>query len=282
MDGWAVLLGLVYGSIAVSSLALAVFVGWQVVQAVRQGQKGDRRKMLIALALAVAPFVAFYGYRFAQDTHAGLRANALAQLPREDVEHNYPRTLEVYTQLGDASAAALLASGTFSAIYDVESRRYPADESARVYRYALNGCQVDDARAWMALRRRGALTGAHMDWRLSHCVSRVYVEGYRFQGEALILLTDHATTLHEGNTLWAGGNFEVRARRGGEDKLVDYWERLHYERPISPLLVSPAGYVSQSADNDEPMTAFAVLLGAIDGVRPPVCCRARRDGFEGK
>jgi hypothetical protein len=52
------------------------------------------------------------------------------------------------------------------------------------------------------------------------------------QEDNLVLLMDRSSTLKLDNRYnVAGGNLELRLRKGGKDQLVDYWEHLNPSRP---------------------------------------------------
>lgn len=269
MDPRYLILWLFVAVVAICSLAVLAFVffsaraAWRYAKAKRYGRMGA------AVVLAASPFLVFGGWSWATEHHVESRRAMIEQLERTPLGRGYPRRLEVYGDIPDVVASGLIASGVFSSITVIDSRRYPADARAAVWTIRV---RTDEqcrtlARAWVAAKRQGQLFGEPDRSRLDACATRTgrTYEGFTPLGDAVVLLTGHATTLRDGNTVWAGGNLELRLRRGGSDQLVDYWEDLHYEQPVSPLLITPAGYVSRSQHGAaRKLNTAEFLMRAVD------------------
>lgn len=269
MDPRYIIVWLFVAVVAICSIALLAFVFFSLRAAWRYAKAKRYARMGAAVALAAAPFAIFTGWSWATEHHVESRRAMIERLERTPLGRGYPRRLEVYGDIPDMVASGLVAGGVFDSIVVIDSRGYPADTRASVSTIRV---RTDDqcrqlARAWLAAQRAGQRFEEPERSRLDDCATRTRrsYDGFAPLGDAVILLTGHATTLRAGATVWAGGNLELRVRRAGADRLVDYWEDLHYEQPVSPLLITPAGYVSRAHHGaPRPVTMSEFLMRAID------------------
>lgn len=192
------------------------------------------------LALAAAPFV-YYAWDVASaHMKETLRAREVAGFERVPFPPDPPRTLEVHGSMTDRERLIYLDALPIDRIHQINSKPFKG-QYHHVETFTIEpSCRGRFAsllEQW-GLKRRN-LRGEASD-RGCLLVSRGAMSA---DGEepAIVFLLGSKTTLKLPGNVWSGGNYEARIRSGGENRLLDYWERPFIERASNPLcLFGPA------------------------------------------
>lgn len=237
--------------------------------ALRLALHGVRRRSVISAigwsAVAVAPFVAFFGTQAMIDARVAARAKQLGTLPTEKLGGVYPRTLEVHGELGETILAALVGSGLFDEAYQLPERRNWFGDAERITVSSSPACRALAKSALDQIEADGNPSSTDRS-ALAECTTREPLDRSSSPpaADAVVMLMDFATTLHLGNTLTPNSALEVRVRRGGSDKLVYYWERPYVVRPVSPFSLKPLGFTAPDDPKGPPVNPTTLLVAALE------------------
>lgn len=173
------------------------------------------------------------------------RAREVAAFERTPLQGDYPPVLEVHGSLTRKLTRRLLTEGLFTEIRVNESARREDDWT--VYRLSdVPECRPFD----LGYREPETGPDPRDDRVLRECFrgEEVRLAGEGVAADAVVYLVDHETTLG-ARSGWSRGRIELRVRRGGEDRLVDYWEAPYV--PVKRRSFSRVGRTPPHAELDE-------------------------------
>jgi hypothetical protein len=85
---------------------------------------------------------------------------------------------------------------------------------------------------------------------------------------AIIIRRDsEALNRAPGNTVWSGGIVEISLRSNGQETLIDYAEKPHIEKSMSPFLPLPESM--DTGPSPDPDRMIARMFGPVDPVSVP-------------
>lgn len=225
--------GLQWAVILLPFVALLALLTVVVVLLVKRRWALAAAGVAAGLLLATPPFFGSYWKRMnASQEHAELldligdreaaaaRAAEVATFERTSVNGDYPPVLEVHGSLPDRTIRLLLGNGVFSEVHVYESYRRRPDKRVVHTRNPAPDCS--DFGPGYTER-----SGADRIWtrRLKSCfpaVEELFVD-VETPPDAVLYLADGETTLDDPRGSYFGRQ-ELRVRRAGDDRLVDYWE----------------------------------------------------------
>lgn len=218
---------------------------------------------MIAIAVLCGVAIAFVGIRrrirwlailgavlallpFASHLLSGLRAESayrerlaeIAQLPRHSLPDDYPRTAVV---VGSPTPPALLAYMVLGYLDEVRSDANGPRGSA----YRPHPPSLQCREAAYGYLQRAIFDNRAFDVRvpdLQPCWEETDadVRDADLPDNALVIRRDsEALNRAPGNTVWGGGIVEIVVRQGGRETLIDYAEKPHFERSMSPFIPLP-------------------------------------------
>jgi hypothetical protein len=239
-------------AVSMASVALLVLLG--LIFARRRVWWGAA----ICFALAVAPFVLHMMTVRSQDLRLDARAEQVAAFERTPLGPDYPRVLE--SELMPEAAGVFLSLGLFDAV-----QMYGAAGSKGERQTTYRWMQTAECEAVAAAVRRAQADPAP-SYAPSHEIKPCLVETWAMvsgpRPDAVIMLRDGDTTLRRRyGKHRAGGAYELRLRRNGEDTLVDYWESPLVERPRTAAMGQSALESEQAPS--ERLGFFDFVLRAI-------------------
>lgn len=225
-----------FGVVIPSSLLTAVVV-YCLYRGARSLMRGETLAGAALLLVGLSPFLLFPVTIMRADHADSARAATVAKLDKTGPIGNYPDVLVVHGYMAESSAARLMLSAGFHAI-DVRRER---GRGATLNISPADGCRS----ALTTWQSQGAKP---FDPVVKRCVvATKWPRGSIPEREtAMVLARDRHASLKRDGSIWSGGNLELRLRKGGVERLVDYWEALHSTRPIFPLLVGWKGYVMKT------------------------------------
>lgn len=267
--GYALVALMVGGAILAHLFGLFVLIG-SLAMARRAKRQGRNRAAAIWFAAGVGLPVLFVATFVTTELRVAARTRYVANLERVHVEGGHPRILEVHGWLSPYAAGRVLGAGAFDAAHIYQGRDFERPMRRRtVYVFSRSS----ECRPWAERAVQLAAAGAKPDPDdrpgLENCVEERLESVPRpaVEPDAVVLLTGRETTLKTymqlQRTLNASGNFEIRLRQGGQEPLIDYWEDLYYERPISPYLVGPLGFLGLPAGADKTLDTADFILRAV-------------------
>jgi hypothetical protein len=214
---------------------------------------------VVWVLLSTLPFV-FYGLNrasFEYSNHA--RSAYLAELPRHSPTGQYPNTLIIRGYLTETEIAALLWRYSFNQVLMDQDHRRSGNRKVQIFERSTGPACEAFVQKW--LKNKSPSHTIQKGCVLE--VGREIFDPEKPSKNAVLYLMGHATTLHEGNALWASGNFEVRLLSGGKDLLVDYWENRYISSQTSPFCIPLLTMCQKTSYSKEKFDRFYFLVNSL-------------------
>lgn len=267
--GYALVGLMVGGAIIAHVFGLTILV-MTLVMAWRARRQGRMRRAALWFAAGVGPLVIFAATVVVTEMRVAARTRYVANLERVRIDGDHPRVLEVHGWLAPHAAARVLGAGAFDVVHIYQGRDFDRPMRRRTV-YVFDRSSACRTVAVRASRLAAAGQKPDLDDRqdFERCVKQrtETIPRPAIEPAAVVLLTERNTTLKTymqlQRTLKASGNFEIRLRQGGQDRLIDYWEDLYYERPISPYLFGPLGYFGVPGGEAKTLDRADFILRAV-------------------
>lgn len=188
------------------------------------------------------------------------RAAEVAAFPRTPLEGDYPPILEVHGTLGKKTIRQLLRDGVFEQVHVYEQHRRRPDR-----RVVHTFIPAPDCLEFGRGHEERPDADYRREQRLLACFPAVDERDVTVEAapDAVVYLVDGQTTLGRPHG-YHRGRLEVRVRRAGQDRLVDYWEAPYVARRSSIGRVEKARQLPQAIPEMDELSFIRRSVGLVD------------------